>query len=337
VAALAAGGLEEAARFFLGVTAPMLTLAAGTALAAGIGGLAGRILFARTDKGEPATPAAEPTGFSESVVQAGYAQAEDDALPRLSQALATAARQPGAALGDLFSGLSAAKAKAENAVRTSGEFQAPVEQAASVLLACRESLAGMGAAMDRILSGAASASAKLGVIAGTAEQAQAQVAGMAAMAEQTNLLSLNASIEAEKAGEHGRGFAVVAREVRRLADTAGIGAEDIERLVSRMSQAVAAEVMEMDGFARETAAGERKLREAQAALDQAVKALDDLPPRLAEAGGYSRGVPGELEKLQATARAMAFSLDALASLAEDVVRAAQGRTDAQPEKKDGGS
>lgn len=331
MAALAAGGLEETVRFFLGEPAPLITLAAGAACAAGLGGLVGRVLFTRAP-GEDL-----PLDIPEPSVPAGPPPAGHDTLTQLSQALATAARQPGAALGDLFSGLSAAKAKAENAVRASGESLSPVEQAAGVLLACRESLSGLALAMERILSGTTSASAKLTVIAGSAEQAQALVAGMAAMAEQTNLLSLNASIEAEKAGEHGRGFAVVAREVRRLADTAGIGAEDIERLVSRMRQAVAAEVMEMDTFARETGAGERKLREAQASLDQAVKALDELPPRLSEAGGYARGVPGELEKLQDTARAMAFSLDALASLAEDVVRAAQGMADVEPETKDGRS
>jgi len=233
--------------------------------------------------------------------------------------------------------LSAAKAKAENASRAATQAVDPVEQASRTLLACQESLSALASAMDRIMAGAAGATTKLTVITSTAEQAQALVDSMAAMAEQTNLLSLNASIEAEKAGEHGRGFAVVAREVRRLADTSAIGVEDIERLVSRMRQAVAGEVMEMDTFAKETGNGERKLGEARAALDAAAKAFGDLSARLSETGGYARGVPGELARLQGMAGSMAFSLDALASLAEDVARTVLGRRDAEPETKDASS
>jgi methyl-accepting chemotaxis protein len=68
------------------------------------------------------------------------------------------------------------------------------------------------------------------------------------VAEQTNLLSVNAAIEAEKAGEYGRGFLVVAREIRRLADQTGQATLDIERMVKEMQGAVSSGVMEMDRF-----------------------------------------------------------------------------------------
>ena len=71
------------------------------------------------------------------------------------------------------------------------------------------------------------------------------------VADQTNLLSLNASIEAEKAGEYGRGFTVVAREIRRLADQTAIATLDIDHTVKEMQSAVSSGVMEMDKFIME--------------------------------------------------------------------------------------
>jgi len=71
------------------------------------------------------------------------------------------------------------------------------------------------------------------------------------VADQTNLLSLNAAIEAEKAGEYGRGFTIVAREIRRLADQTALATLDIEQMVQGMQSAVSAGVMEMDKFIAE--------------------------------------------------------------------------------------
>ena len=75
------------------------------------------------------------------------------------------------------------------------------------------------------------------------------------MADQTNLLSLNAAIEAEKAGEYGRGFVVVATEIRRLADQTAVATYDIEQMVREIQSSVSAGVMGMDKFSEEVRRG----------------------------------------------------------------------------------
>ena len=81
-----------------------------------------------------------------------------------------------------------------------------------------------------------------------AENITTVVTTITRVADQTNLLSLNAAIEAEKAGEYGRGFTVVAREIRRLADQTAVATLDIEQMVQEMQSAVSDGVMEMDKF-----------------------------------------------------------------------------------------
>ncbi len=93
-----------------------------------------------------------------------------------------------------------------------------------------------------------SISSRLEAINEKTENISSVVTTITKVAEQTNLLSLNAAIEAEKAGEYGHGFNVVAREIRRLADQTAVATLDIERMMKEMQSAVSAGVMEMDKF-----------------------------------------------------------------------------------------
>jgi methyl-accepting chemotaxis protein WspA len=109
--------------------------------------------------------------------------------------------------------------------------------------------------MERLAGAANTMAARLAAIREEAAEITGVVTTISKVADQTNLLSINAAIEAEKAGEFGRGFLVVAREIRRLADQTAVATLDIEQMVKQMQTAVSAGVMEIDRFAEEVKSG----------------------------------------------------------------------------------
>ena len=102
--------------------------------------------------------------------------------------------------------------------------------------------------MQNIVDAAGSIAQKFEVLNVKALNINSVVTTITKVADQTNLLSLNAAIEAEKAGEYGLGFAVVATEIRRLADQTAVATLDIEQMVKEMQSAVSSGVLSMEKF-----------------------------------------------------------------------------------------
>ena len=112
-------------------------------------------------------------------------------------------------------------------------------------------LENMNASMNRMAGSSQSITNHLAEMSEKAGSINSMVTTINKIADQTNLLSLNAAIEAEKAGEYGRGFAVVASEIRRLADQTAVATYDIEQMVKEVQSTVASGVMSMDRFTEE--------------------------------------------------------------------------------------
>jgi methyl-accepting chemotaxis protein WspA len=138
---------------------------------------------------------------------------------------------------------------------TMGEVNESAGHAADLATRGRDNTNRMAAEMKQLVESTASVSAKLGMIREKADRINTVVTTITKVADQTNLLSINAAIEAEKAGEYGRGFLVVAREIRRLADQTAVATLDIETMVRQMQDAVTSGVMQMDKFADEVRSG----------------------------------------------------------------------------------
>ena len=143
----------------------------------------------------------------------------------------------------------------------------------------RVDLERMESIMQTLSTATASISSKLAVISERANKIGSVVTTINRVAEQTSLLSLNAAIEAEKAGEYGLGFAVVAREIRRLADQTAVATLGIERIVSEMQGSVSSGVMEMDRFDDQVREGVREAISLSEQMAAIIEGVANLRPR----------------------------------------------------------
>lgn len=120
---------------------------------------------------------------------------------------------------------------------------------------------------------------KLGLINEKANSINTVVTTITKVADQTNLLSLNAAIEAEKAGEYGSGFSVVAREIRRLADQTAVATLEIETMVQDMQSSVSTGVMEMDKFKQDIDQGVNEVQTISQQVGTVIEQIQMLPPQ----------------------------------------------------------
>ncbi len=144
----------------------------------------------------------------------------------------------------------------------------------------REGLEKIRASMSELIDANEQIVDRLSVINEKTSNIGSVVTTISKVAEQTNLLSLNAAIEAEKAGEYGLGFAVVAREIRRLADHTADATRDIERMIHEVESAVSSGVMEMDKFGGQVRGGAGEVQEIAGGLSGMTDDVMELEPLL---------------------------------------------------------
>lgn len=170
-------------------------------------------------------------------------------------------------------------ATSKELVKTMNEVNSVAEETTSLAGSGQASISRMETTMRQIMDASGAVTAKLSVLSEKTANINTVVTTITKVADQTNLLSLNAAIEAEKAGEYGLGFAVVALEIRRLADQTAVATYDIERMVREMQSAVATGVMGMDKFSEDLRRGVEEVRQVSTHLAQIIHQVQTLTPR----------------------------------------------------------
>ncbi|MDY6875019.1 MAG: methyl-accepting chemotaxis protein [Chloroflexota bacterium] len=130
------------------------------------------------------------------------------------------------------------------------------------------------------------------------------------IASQTNLLALNAAIEAARAGEHGKGFAVVADEVRKLAEKSAEATKEIAGLIKGIQETVGEAVQAMNESATEVDVGADRANDAGQALQSILKAAEAVNQQVAE-------IASAAQQMSASSSELVNEMDAVSAVVEE--------------------
>jgi methyl-accepting chemotaxis protein len=237
---------------------------------------------------------------------AGLAEAFNDLLNKLGGLVGAVHRQAtdlvaGAGeMGELLSGLQTSMAQQRSSTqsvtaaaheiaatsaelrRTTGHIADSAEKTSAMVGGGQAAIERVGASVSSLLAGNRRIADRLSVISSRVDQINTLADTIRRVTDKTNLLSLNAGIQAAKAGEAGHGFSVVASEIRRLADQSAGSTVEIEDVLREFRKSVDAGVLEMDRFRGQLTDAVADVSSIQAQLGEMIVQVQRLLPMLSD-------------------------------------------------------
>lgn len=222
---------------------------------------------------------------------------------------ADSASTTAAAVEEISSSLSETTA---NANESESSAQNTLKSASQALEVTRANAADM----ERVAMAVSSSAEDVKHLSDSSGQINSIVEVIKGIADQTNLLALNAAIEAARAGEQGRGFAVVADEVRKLAEKTANSTQEISALIDRIQDQIKQTVHSMEELNRQSNAGAASARKTEESLGEIVE-------HSRQTEGRTREIAHAIREQDTALQQISSQIESIARLAEDSASAAQ--------------